>query len=118
MRTEGWNQLELANRVGVNRNTIRRWVSGETANAATASVRLVADAAKIPYEEAARAVLGAQKQQSAADDRAIRTVMESHVDDDYKKQIIENIKRRRDEAEAAILRDVELMISDPRAQTS
>jgi transcriptional regulator with XRE-family HTH domain len=107
----GWSQAALAREAGVNRNTVRRWISGESANVSSASIRLLADAAEIDYEVAARAALGAQHLARADDDEAIRKVMESPLPDRHKREIVDYIHQRRAEEEAKLRRDIELMLS-------
>jgi transcriptional regulator with XRE-family HTH domain len=115
MRRESWTQQQMADRAGVIRNTIRRWVSGETVNVSTASVRLVADAAGIAYELAARAVYGADEQNARNDDAAIADVIASGLPEDDKRVIIDRIHARRAEAEESLRRDVALWLRKDQA---
>jgi len=114
----GWSQQRLADESGIDRGTIRRWRTGESVNVAADSVRLIADAAGIDHGIAARAAIGAQE--AANDDEVIRDVeAATNIDDAYRQEIIEMIHRRRAEAEAALRRDIELMLRrPPREQAS
>ena len=49
----GWNRTRLAREAGINRNTVRRWIDGESSNISASSIRLIADAADIDYQVAA-----------------------------------------------------------------
>lgn len=114
---QGWNKSRLTREAGLGRNTVGRWISGETANITTSSVRAVADATGIDYNVAAQAAIGAQQQQRADDDRAVRMVLDSDASDEVKNDLIAHIRARRREAEAAEIRDVEVWLRTHRPQT-
>src|SRR6185369_38909 len=113
-RRPGWSKARLAREAGVDRRTVHRWISGESANVSADSIRRISEASTLQADLVARAALGAQKQQAAADDEAIAEVMASGIDDEYKQEIVEHIRRKRAEAEAALRRDIDIMLRRPR----
>jgi transcriptional regulator with XRE-family HTH domain len=111
----GWSQQRLADTAGVDRGTVRRWRNGTSVNVSARSIALIADAAGVDQDIAARAALGAREQVDKADDLAIREVMDSDIPQEYKDEIIEHIRLRRAEAEETLRRDIELMVRTRRA---
>jgi len=108
----GWSQQRLADESGIDRGTIRRWRTGESANVSAGTVRLIADAAGIDQDIAARAAVGAQD--AAKDDEIVREVEAAkNIDEGYRRQIIDMIHRKRAEAEASLRRDIRLMLQRP-----
>lgn len=107
----GWSQAKLARTAGVGKNTPGRWISGETANVTTQSIRLIAAAAEIDYDVAARAAVGAQEQLRAEDDEAVRLIMEDkRADDDTKAELIRWVRTRRGESEENLMRDLQFRL--------
>ena len=106
----GWNRQRLAETAKVHRHTIRRWISGESANVTKTSMMLVAEAADLDFEVVASAAAGAQEQHRAADDRAIQRIMDSELSDPDKREMIRHVRTRRLEAEEMLERDVDLML--------
>ena len=115
----GWNRQRLADTANVHRHTIRRWISGESANVTTQSIRLIAEAANIDYAIAARAAGGAQEQLRAEDDRAVRIIMDDpRATAQTKADLIAHVRSRRQESEESLIRDVEFRLGhNPRPQT-
>jgi transcriptional regulator with XRE-family HTH domain len=112
----GWSQARLAQEAQVNRNTIRRWVSGESANISAASIRLIAEAAGIDQDVAARSAMGAQQQLRAEDDRAVRMILDSDAPDHIKNELIAHVRSKRQESEDSLMRDIEFRLGYPRPQ--
>jgi transcriptional regulator with XRE-family HTH domain len=112
----GWTKARLAREAELGKNTPDRWISGETANITTEKVRAVADAADIDYNVAAQAAIGAQAQQKAEDDRAVRMILDSDASDEAKNDLIAHIRGRRREARDAEIRDVEFWLRTHRPQ--
>lgn len=110
IKRPGWSKARLATESGINRNTIRRWVKGESVNVSSASVRLIAKAAGIDYDVASRAALGAQEQQRVQDDDAIRIIQESDAPPHVKDELVRHVRSRRLESEDWLRRDIELML--------
>lgn len=104
----GWTQQRLADAANVDRGTIRRWRIGESVNVSSDSIRLIADAAGIDHDIAARAAVGAQD--AAHDDEAIRDVMAEDLSPEDKQELIDLIRTRRAEAEAALRRDIDFIL--------
>lgn len=111
----GWTQQRLADTAGVDRGTIRRWRKGESANVSAKSIRLIANAAGINEDEAARAALGAKIREDERDDEAIREVLESDIPERYKQEIIDHIRSRRTEAEETLRREIAMLLRAHRA---
>lgn len=103
----GWTRVRLAREAGVNRNTVRRWIDGESSNVSAQSIKLVADAAGISYEAASRAALGARAADLRNDDQAIATIEQSDLPDDIKAELISHVRSSRLESEEALRRDIE-----------
>lgn len=111
VKRPGWTRQRLADEAKVNRGTIRRWISGESANVSVTSIRLIAEAAGINHEVAARAALGAQRQLKEDDDEAVRMILDSDAGQDVKQKLIAHVRSRRQENEDALRRDVEIWLS-------
>lgn len=111
----GWTQQRLADAAKVDRSTIRRWKTGESVNVSAQSVQLIAAAAGIDPQLAARAAVGAQEQAQAEDDEAIRIILESDARQDIKEELIAHVRSRRRESEDSLVRDVQVML---RARTA
>jgi transcriptional regulator with XRE-family HTH domain len=109
----GWNQTKLAESIGVGRNTIGRWISGESANVTSASIRLVATASGIDYETASRAAVGAQM--AAEEDRTIREVMDEDMPAEAKQELIDLIRARRAADDAKLHEEIEFVLRSRRA---
>lgn len=112
----GWNRQRLADTAKVHRHTIRRWISGESANVSASSVRLIAEAAGVDHDVAARAAFGAQEQLRAEDDRAVKLILESDAPDTVKNELIAHVRSRRQESEDSLMRDLEFRLGYPRPQ--
>lgn len=110
-RRPGWTQKRLADEVGVNRNTVRRWMNGESVNISATSMRLLARATGIAHETAASAALGAQKRDHIKDDEALDMITaDPEIDDEYRARLIRLVTERRKENEASLLREIELLL--------
>jgi transcriptional regulator with XRE-family HTH domain len=103
----GWNRTRLAREAGINRNTVRRWIDGESSNISASSIRLIADAAGIDYQTAAEAAVGARAQDIRNDDDAIRIIDESDLPADIKDELKDMVRSRRLESEESLRRDIE-----------
>lgn len=110
----GWNQARLAREVHVDRRTIGRWIKGTSVNVTGESMRLLADATGIDYQLVARAAIGTQRQAYDDDDEAIRDVLESNLAETLKREIVDYIRKRRDDEEAKLRRDIDLMLRSHR----
>ena len=109
-RRPDWNQTKLAEAAGINRNTVRRWIKGESVNVSAQSIKLVADAAGIDYDEAAAAALGARAVDIKKDVDAVRIIEESDLPADIKLDWISYIRSRQLESEDTLRREVEMML--------
>lgn len=106
---------KLVDATGINRNTIRRWRTGESANVTAETIRALADGVGIDYDEASRAALGAQQQMRAEADAVVRKIEQSDASDSVKRELVDLVRNKRQESEASILRDVEMIL---RARTT
>jgi transcriptional regulator with XRE-family HTH domain len=101
---------KLVDVTGFDRNTIRRWRTGESANVTAETIRILADGTGIDYDEASRAALGAQQQMRADADAVVRRIEESDASDATKRDLIDLVRDKRRESEASILRDVDVFL--------
>jgi transcriptional regulator with XRE-family HTH domain len=95
---------------GINRNTIRRWRTGESTNVTRDYQLKVAKGGNIDNEEVSRAALGAERQRRADEDAAVAMIEASDAAAELKSELIAHVRNRRRESEDSILRDVELML--------
>lgn len=104
----GWSQQRLADAAEVDRATIRRWKIGESVNVSSQSIKLLAQAAGIPVDVAARAAAGGAE--AVRDDWAIREVEASHATDDEKDRIVAEIRHKRAAFDASLRRDLDFWL--------
>lgn len=107
-----WDRARLINETGSNRNTIMRWLSGETFNVSTAKIRKVADATGIDYDIAVAAVLGAKQKQRAEDERAIRLINESKASDELKERLIAHVRKMSSDHADERVRAIEILLDE------
>jgi transcriptional regulator with XRE-family HTH domain len=112
----GWSKSRLGREAGVDRRTVHRWISGESANVSAASIRLIAQAAGIDEATAARAATGAQEELKAEDDAAVRIILESDAPDHVKTELIAHVRSMRQDSEDSLMRYVEDRLRRPRPQ--
>lgn len=112
----GWSKAKLARTAGVGKNTPARWISGESANVTANSIRLIAEAAGIDQQIAARAAVGAQEKLRAEDDQAVQIILESTAPDDIKNELIAHVRSKRQESEDSLLSDIKFRLGYPRPQ--
>jgi len=112
----GWSRARLAREAGINRNTPRRWMDGESANITSTMIRLIADATDTPLQVVAEAAVGARRQDLRNEDDARRSVIESDLPEDWKQEILDYIEERRVESEEALRRDIDMMLRARRGE--
>lgn len=108
----GWSVRRLAEKSGLNRATIYRWLRGDSANVSMASVRLIAEAGDIDVARALRAA-GAAGDLQQDDDWEIATVVSSGLPPALIELYVRRILERRKVEEAArrveVAREIELL---------